>query len=104
MFVLFHIHYLFINKITGSKSKDALLIKSGNDLHISDKVCLPIEFDSSVEVVTNWDNINEVCLRIDSDISVEAATKRVFVVGHRFILSDLKKLAHSLGMRRNFVL
>ena len=43
-----------------------------------------------------------VCLRIDSNTSIEEATNRVFVVSHKFILSDLKKLAHSFGLRRNF--
>ena len=30
------------------------------------------------------------------------ATKRVFIIGHKFILSDLKELAHSLGLKWNF--
>ena len=29
-------------------------------------------------------------------------TKRVFIIGHKFILSDLKELAHSLGLKWNF--
>ena len=85
--------------MTGTKSKVALLIRSENDLRISAEVCLPIDSDSSVEVATNGVNIDEVCLRIGSDISVEAVTNRIFIVGHRFILSDLKKLARSFGMR-----
>ena len=40
---------------------------------------------------------DEVCLRIDSSTNIEEATNRVFVVSHKFILSDLKKLAHSFG-------
>ena len=44
-------------------------------------------------------NCDEICLYIDSDTSVKVATKRVFVVGHKFILSDLKVLAHSFGLK-----
>ena len=44
----------------------------------------------------------KVCLRIDSDTSVEDVKNRVFVIDHKFILSDLKKLAHYFGMRWNF--
>ena len=46
-------------------------------------------------------NCDEMCLHIDSDTSVEVATKRVFVVGRKFILSDLKELAHSIGLKWN---
>ena len=49
-------------------------------------------------------NCDEVCLRIDSDTTIEEATNRVFVIDHKFILSDLKKLAHSFGLRWNSVL
>ena len=42
-------------------------------------------------------NYDEICLNIDSNTSVEVATKRVFVLGHKFMLSDLKELAHSIG-------
>ena len=42
-------------------------------------------------------NYDEICLHIDSNTSVEVATKRVFVVGHKLMLSDLKELAHSFG-------
>ena len=44
-------------------------------------------------------NFDEVCVRLDSDTSIEEATNRVFVVGHEIILSDLRKLTHSFGLR-----
>ena len=44
-------------------------------------------------------NCDEICLHIDSDTSVEVATKRAFVVGRKFIFSDLKELAHSFGLK-----
>ena len=47
-------------------------------------------------------NCDEVCLRIDSDTSVEVDTNRIFVVDHKFILSDLKKLAHSFSLKWHF--
>ena len=47
-------------------------------------------------------NCNESCIRLDSDISVEEATNRVFLVGHKFILPDLKKLYNSFGWNWNF--
>ena len=40
---------------------------------------------------TSEDNLrscDEVCLRTDSDASVEDDTNRVFIVGHKFILSN----------------
>ena len=43
-------------------------------------------------------NCDEICLHVDSGTSVEVATKRVFVVGHKFILPYLKELAHSFGL------
>ena len=63
--------------MTGTKSKVALLIRSESDLCISDEVCLPIDSDTSVELITNRVNVNAVCLRIDFDIFVEAATNEV---------------------------
>ena len=33
---------------------------------------------------------NDICLWIDSDITVEVATVSLFVVGHEYILDDLK--------------
>ena len=56
-------------------------------------------------LITSEDNLrncDEVCLRVDSGTSVEDATNRIFVAGHKFIFSDLKKLAHSFGLRWNF--
>ena len=47
-------------------------------------------------------NYNEACLRLDYNTSVEEATNRVFVLGRKFILSDLKKLAHSFRLKWNF--
>ena len=43
-------------------------------------------------------NSDDICLRIDSDTSVEVATERVFVVGHIYILDDLRQLAKSFGL------
>ena len=50
----------------------------------------------------NLRNCYVVCLRINSDTSTEEAINRVFVVGHKFILSYLKKLIHYFGLRWNF--
>ena len=36
-------------------------------------------------------------------MSIKAATKRVFVVGDRYLLSDLKKLAKYFGLKWNFI-
>ena len=47
-------------------------------------------------------NYNEPWLQLHWDVSVEEATNRVFVVGREFILSDLKKLSHSFGLKLNF--
>lgn len=47
----------------------------------------------------NLRNCEEVCLRIDSKASIEDTTNKVFVDVHKFLLSDLKKLAHSFGLR-----
>ena len=47
-------------------------------------------------------NYSEPCLQLDSDISVEETTNKVFVVGHKFILSDFKKLARAFGLKCNF--
>ena len=71
--MFFHI----INKITGTKLDVALLIRYEDGLR----------------------NCDEVCLRNDYDTSVELTTNRVLVVGHNFILSDLKKLVHSNGLK-----
>ena len=46
--------------------------------------------------------MNEACLRLDSNTSVEEATNMVFIVSRKFILSDLKKSAHSFGLQWNF--
>ena len=45
---------------------------------------------------------NDICLRIDSDTTVEVATERVFVVGHVYILDDLRQLAKSFGLAWQF--
>ena len=63
--------------MTGTKSKISLFIRSENDLYIGDGVCLPIDSDTSVELITNRVNVNAVYLRIDFDIFVEAATNEV---------------------------
>ena len=47
-------------------------------------------------------NCGEVCLSIDSDTSIEVATNGLFIVGHKFILSYLKKLAHYFGLKWYF--
>ena len=47
-------------------------------------------------------NYGEICLRINYDTFVEVVTNRVFVIVDKFILSDLKKLAHSFGFKWNF--
>ena len=48
-------------------------------------------------------NCDDICPRLESDVSIEAATKRVFVVGDKFILSDLKELTKTFGLRCNFI-
>ena len=45
--------------------------------------------------------INDSCFRVEGD-SVEEATNRIFKVGERFILSDLKELCHGFGLKWNF--
>ena len=54
---------------------------------MSSKVALLISSEDNIR------NCNDVCLRIDSDTSLEGATTRVFIVGRKFTLSALKKLA-----------
>ena len=54
---------------------------------------------SSEDVLRNCD---EVCQRIDYDTSIADATNRVSVIGHKLILSYLKILSHSFGLRWNF--
>ena len=80
MFLLFHTYFHIAEKMSGTRSNDALLIRDEEDLRNSD----------------------EVCLQIDSDTSFEVVTKRVFVVGHKFILSGLKELDHSFSLKWNF--
>ena len=48
-------------------------------------------------------NCDDVSPRLESDASIEVATTRVFVVGDRYLLSDLKKLTKSFGLKWNFV-
>ena len=78
MFESFHLYCHFINKKIGTKSNVALLVRDEDGLR----------------------NCDEVCLRIDSDTSVEVVTNRVFVVCHKFILHNWKKLAHYFGLKR----
>ena len=47
-------------------------------------------------------NSDDVCLLIDSDTSVEVATERVFVVGHKYVLEDLKELVKYFGLAWKF--
>ena len=63
--------------MTGTRLNDPLLIKDEDGLR----------------------NCDEICLHIDSDTSVEVATKRVFIVGHKFMFSNLKEFAHSSGLK-----
>ena len=63
-----------------TRSNDALLIRDEDDIR----------------------NCDEACLRIGADISIEVATKRVFVVGHQSMLSNLYELDHTFGLRWNF--
>ena len=65
--------------MTGTKSNVVLLVRNEDGLR----------------------NCYEVCLRIDYDTFVEVATNRVFVVGHKFVISDLKSLVHSFGLKWN---
>ena len=60
------------------------------------KVALLISLE---DVLRNFD---EVCLRIDSDTYIKDATNRIFVVVQKIILSDVKKLTHSFGLKWNF--
>ena len=57
---------MYCNKISKMSSNEALLINLDGILN----------------------NCNEVCLRLDDDTSIEATANRVFVVGHKFLLSD----------------
>ena len=75
--VLFHTYFHISGKMAGTRLNDPLLITDEDGLR----------------------NCDEICLHIDSDTSVEVVTKRVFVVGHKFILSNLKELAHSFGLK-----
>ena len=43
-------------------------------------------------------NSDDICLQIDSDTSVEVATEMVFVVGHIYILDDLRQLVKCFGL------
>ena len=74
--VLVHIYFHISGKMAGTKLNDPLLIRYEDGLR----------------------NYDEMFLHIDSDTSLEVATKRVFVVGHKFILPYLKELAHSFGL------
>ena len=65
--------------MTGTRLNDPLLVRDEDDQR----------------------NCDEICLHIDSNTSLEVATKRVFIVGHKFILSHLKELAHSFGLKWN---
>ena len=47
-------------------------------------------------------NCDEVCIRIDCNTSVKDDISRLLVVGCKFILSDLNKLAYSFGLMWNF--
>ena len=64
------------------------------------------QMNSNEALLVNLDgimkNYNEAFLRLDYNHSVEEATNRVFVLGRKFILSDLKKLAHSFRLKWNF--
>ena len=77
--VVFHTYFHITGKMAGTRLNDPLLIRDEDDLL----------------------NCDEMCLHIDSDTSVEVATKRAFVVGNKFILSNLKELAHSFGLKWN---
>ena len=80
---VFVLTYFIIGiKIAGERVVGDLLIRGGDD-----------------DVLRNSDDI---CLRIDSDTSVEVATERVFVVGHIYILDDLKQLAKYFGLACQF--
>ena len=57
---------MYCNKISKMSSNEALLINLDGILN----------------------NCNEVCLRLDDDTSIEATANRVFVVCHKFLLSD----------------
>ena len=78
MFIIFST-ISFSNKISKTTSKTTLLSNSDDKLR----------------------NCDEVCLRIDYDTSIEEATNMVFDIGYKFILSDLKKLDYSFGLRWN---
>ena len=77
--VLFHTYFHSSGKMTGTRLNDPLLVRDEDDQR----------------------NCDEICLHIDSNTSLEVATKRVFIVGHKFILSHLKELAHSFGLKWN---
>ena len=64
--------------MAGERVVGDLLIKDGDD----DVLC----------------NSDDICLRIDSGTSVEVATERVFVVGHIYILDDLRQLVKCFGL------
>ena len=63
--------------MTGTRLNDHLLIRNEDGLR----------------------NCDEICLYIDSNTFVEVDPKRIFVVGHQFILSDLKEVADSFGLK-----
>ena len=78
--VLFHTCFHISGKLAETRLNDLLLIRDEDGVR----------------------NCDEICLHIDSDTSVEVATKRVFVVGHKFILSYLKELAHFFSLKWNY--
>ena len=75
--VLFHTYLSIFGKMTGTRLNDHLLIRNEDGLR----------------------NCDEICLYIDSNTFVEVDPKRIFVVGHQFILSDLKEVADSFGLK-----
>ena len=77
--VLFHTYFHISGKMTGTRFDGPLLFRD------EDGMC----------------NCHEIYLHIYSNTFVEVATIRVFVVGHKFILSDLKELAHPFGLKWN---
>ena len=72
--------FYFIDKMTGTISNVVLMVRDEDGLR----------------------NYGEICLRINYDTFVEVVTNRVFVIVDKFILSDLKKLAHSFSLKWHF--
>lgn len=59
--------------------------------------------DNDCKILLDNTTIHEKVLRLDSDTLIDETSNRIFKIDHLYVISQLRDLTHSFGIKWNFV-